>query len=213
MIMNDMKKSVLLLSCAVLLLAGCRNARPAGGDVPLSAEERALISGSDSVMRVLTVFDAADSLVLRAESVDFTEEDLRSEAFRALSAKLLATVTSPEQDGVGIAAPQVGLNRRVIAVQRFDREGEPFGVFPNARLDSLYGDLKDGPEGCLSIPGWRGLVPRYTHIVVSYTDPETLERVSEKVEGFTAVIFQHEIDHLEGILYTDRADSLWIRDR
>ena len=211
--MIRMKTSFLPVLALLALLSGCRDARLSDGPAPLSEDELACITGSDSVMRVLSVFDPADSLVLRTASADFTPEDLRSEAFRILSAKLLATVTSPDQDGVGIAAPQVGLNRRVVAVQRFDREGEPFGVFPNARLDSLYGEVKGGPEGCLSIPGWRGRVPRAAKIIVSYTDPQTLGRVRETVEGFTAVIFQHEIDHLEGILYTDRADSLWRVDR
>ncbi len=96
---------------------------------------------------------------------------------------------------------------------RYDLPGEPFGVYPNARLDSLWGERLSGPEGCLSIPGWAGSVPRYQNIIVSYTDPETLQTVKERVEGYTAVIFQHEIDHLDGILYTDRADSLWVDER
>jgi peptide deformylase len=161
-------------------------------------------------MYVEVVGIEADSLILRAHNEEFTLDDLKSKAFRTLAAKMLRTVTDPSQDGVGIAAPQVGINRRVIAVQRFDREGEPFGIFPNARLDSLWGDITHDPEGCLSIPGKRGLVPRYTNIRVSYTDPETLEKVTEEVEGFTAIIFQHEIDHLEGVLYTDKADSVYV---
>ena len=206
-------KRISFLLCLVALLATACRTTPAVSPVPLSAEETALIVSSDSVMRVLSVFVPEDSLVLRAFSTDFTDADLRGETFRTLSAKLLATVTSPEQDGVGIAAPQVGLKRCVVAVQRFDRPGEPFGVFPNVRIDSLYGEVKDGPEGCLSIPGYRGSVPRYTHVIVSYKDPATLQTVRDTVSGFTAVIFQHEIDHLDGVLYTDRADSVWVRSR
>ncbi|MBQ5979333.1 MAG: peptide deformylase [Bacteroidales bacterium] len=183
------------------------------GEADLSKEEKALIAGSDSLMRVLTVFDKEDSLLLRNVSVDFTDRDLLSKDFEALAAKMLHTVQDPSQDGVGIAAPQVGLNRRVICVLRYDLPGEPFGVYPNARLDSLWGERLSGPEGCLSIPGWAGSVPRYQNIIVSYTDPETLQTVKERVEGYTAVIFQHEIDHLDGILYTDRADSLWVDER
>jgi peptide deformylase len=102
----------------------------------------------------------------------------------------------------------VGLSRRIIAVQRFDKEGEPFEVYPTIRIESLSGDVVSGKEGCLSVPGKRGSVPRHTTVVVSYKDPLTLETIRDTVEGFTAVIFQHEIDHLEGVLYTDRADSL-----
>lgn len=183
------------------------------GTADLSKDEKALIAGSDSLMRVLTVFDKEDSLLLRNVSIDFTDRDLLGWDFKALAAKMLHTVQDPSQDGVGIAAPQVGLNRRVICVLRYDLPGKPFGVYPNARLDSLWGERLSGPEGCLSIPGWAGSVPRYQNIIVSYTDPETLQTVKERVEGYTAVIFQHEIDHLDGILYTDRADSLWVDER
>lgn len=183
------------------------------GAADLSKDEKALIAGSDSLMRVLTVYDKEDSLLLRNVSIDFTDRDLLSKDFEALAAKMLHTVQDPSQDGVGIAAPQVGLNRRVICVLRYDLPGEPFGVYPNARLDSLWGERLSGPEGCLSIPGRAGSVPRYQNIIVSYTDPETLQTVKERVEGYTAVIFQHEIDHLDGILYTDRADSLWVDER
>ena len=194
-----------------LIMAGCLG----GGQRPasLSKGEKNLINGSDSLMRVLSVFDQDDSLLLRTKSVDFSDKDLRSKVFKALAAKMLYTVKDPSQDGVGIAGPQVGLNRRVVAVQRFDLPGEPFGVYPNIRIDSLWGKRVPGPEGCLSVPGWRGLVPRYDHVIVSYMDPVTLKTVRDTVEGFTAVIFQHEIDHLEGIIYTDRADSLWVDER
>ena len=193
-------------SILAIAAASCGQSSPAS----LTKAERELISGPDSLMRVLTVFDRTDSLLLRSKSIDFTGKDLRSEAFKSLAAKMLHTVKDPSQDGVGIAAPQVGLNRRVVCVQRFDKPGEPFGVYPNARLDSLWGEKVPGREGCLSIPGWAGSVPRYSNIIVSYTDPATLKTVREIVDGFTAVIFQHEIDHLEGVLYTDRADSLWV---
>ena len=196
---------------AAILVAGCL-----GGvqrSATLSKEEKDLIKGSDSLMRVLSVFDQDDSLVLRTKSVDFTDKDLRSNAFKALAAKMLYTVKDPSQDGVGIAGPQVGLNRRVVAVQRFDLPGEPFGVYPNIRIDSLWGEIVPGPEGCLSVPGWRGVVPRFDHVIVSYKDPVTLQTIKDTIEGFTAVIFQHEIDHLEGIIYTDRADSLWVDER
>ena len=159
-------------------------------------------------MRVLTVDNPEDSIFLRKKSIDFTDRDLASPTFIILAGKMVSTVTDPSQDGVGIAGPQVGLARRIIAVQRLDREGEPFEVYPNVRIEALSGDIVSGREGCLSVPGKRGSVPRYSTVVVSYKDPMTLNTVLDTVEGFTAVIFQHEIDHLEGILYTDRADSL-----
>ena len=195
------------LSILFLLLAlvGC-SSRPA-----LSKAEKELISGSPDVMRVLTVADRNDSLFLRRASKDFSDRDLRSEEFRVLARKMVRTVTDPSQDGVGIAGPQVGISRRIVAVQRFDKEDEPFEVYANVRIDSLYGPMAHGQEGCLSVPGKRGTVPRWTNAIISYRDPETLQTVHDTVSGFTAVIFQHETNHLDGILYIDKADSLFSR--
>ena len=173
--------------------------------------ERRLIVRSDSVMRVLNIFDPADTAVLRAQSTDLSDRSLRSKDFQMLAAKMLRTVTDPSQDGVGIAAPQVGINRRIVAVQRFDKNGEPFEVYPNIRIDTMMGPRVCGPEGCLSVPDRRGIVPRYREIVISWKDPATLQGMRDTVRGFTAVIFQHECDHLDGILYTDRADSVFVR--
>ena len=173
--------------------------------------ERRLIVRSDSVMRVLNIFDPADTAVLRAQSTDLSDRSLRSKDFQMLAAKMLRTVTDPSQDGVGIAAPQVGINRRIVAVQRFDKSGEPFEVYPNIHIDTMMGPRVCGPEGCLSVPDRRGIVPRYREIVISWKDPATLQGMRDTVRGFTAVIFQHECDHLDGILYTDRADSVFVR--
>ena len=196
-----MKRLFLLFS--LLALVGC-SSRPA-----LSKGEKELVSGSPDVMRVLTVADRKDSLFLRKAAKDFSDRDLRSEEFRTLARKMVRTVTDPSQDGVGIAGPQVGISRRIVAVQRFDKEDEPFEVYANVRIDSLYGPMAYGQEGCLSVPGKRGTVPRWTNAIISYRDPATLQTVRETVSGFTAVIFQHETDHLDGVLYTDKADSLF----
>jgi peptide deformylase len=179
-------------------------------------------------MRVLTVEDSLDNAVLRASSRDFSIEALQSETFAELARLMVATVTHPSQDGVGIAGPQVGLNRRVVAVQRFDKgvagaDGEmeyPFEVYPNIRITWASDSLSAGPEGCLSLPGRRGEVMRSKEIVVEYADMAAIKEISSEktktgsaenipmirdtVNGFTAVIFQHEIDHLDGVLYIDR---------
>ena len=185
-----------------------------------SEKELALIESTDSIMRVLTVEDSLDNAVLRAPSKDFSIEALRSETFAELERLMVATVTHPSQDGVGIAGPQVGLNRRVVAVQRFDKgaagtDGEmeyPFEVYPNIRIIWASDSLSAGLEGCLSVPGRRGDVLRSQEIVVEYADMtsirdtscEDIPMIRDTVRGFTAVIFQHEIDHLEGVLYIDR---------
>lgn len=194
-----MKCKALLIVLTVLLMAGCR-----GG---WTAAERELIESRPDVMRVLTVDDDADLKVLRTACRDFSARELADPLYEVLASKLIATVTSREQDGVGIAGPQVGLSRNVIAVQRFDKEGNPFEVYPNIRITAFRGEPEPGPEGCLSVPGRRGNVLRWRDIDISYTSPETGQEVSERVEGFTAVIFQHETDHLQGILYTDKLEQ------
>ncbi|MBP5536834.1 MAG: peptide deformylase [Bacteroidales bacterium] len=166
--------------------------------------EKALIVEPDPVMRVLTIENRKDSLILRTPSTDIAPEAIAAPEYRTLEQKLLATVTSPEQDGVGIAAPQVGLLRRIVAVQRFDKEGEPFEVYPNIRVIRTRGEMAPGGEGCLSVPDRRGQVMRYQDIDISYTSPFTLRDTVETVQGFTAVIFQHETDHLDGVLYIDK---------
>jgi peptide deformylase len=175
-----------------------------GSNKGLSFAEKALLAEPDHVMRVLTIENRKDSLVLRMPCTDLAPEAVASEEYKVLEKKLIATVTSPEQDGVGIAGPQVGLLRRVVAVQRFDKEGEPFEVYPNIRVIRTRGEMAAGGEGCLSVPNRRGEVLRYQDIDISYTSPFTLKDTTETIKGFTAVIFQHETDHLDGVLYIDK---------
>ena len=193
-----------VLPVLAALLLGCGS----NGD-SLTRAEKALINGSDSLMRVLTIRDTADMAVLRAESVDFTAADMASPEFEALVAKMKYTVQDPSQDGVGIAAPQVGLNRRLIIVCRLDLPGEPFEAYANVQIDSLWGDDIVGREGCLSIPGLRGNVARKEFAAISYADIAADTVRSEVVSGYVARIFQHEVDHLAGILYTDRTGEIW----
>lgn len=182
-------------------------------------EEISTIESADSIMRVLTIEDDRDLSVLRSQSSDLSSEALLSETYERLCSLMVATVTHPSQEGVGIAAPQVGLNRRVVAVQRFDKEGEPFEVYPNIRIVWASDSKAAGPEGCLSVPNRRGDVMRSTEIVIEYADVPSaktvncpgngtgeneIQMVRDTVRGFTAVIFQHETDHLDGILYIDR---------
>ncbi len=108
--------------------------------------------------------------------------------------------------GVGIAAPQVGINRKVIWVQRFDKPGEPLEYFINPVI-VWRSELQNlGPEGDLSIPDFRDQFYRSKVIQLEYVDLQG-QKYSEMVEGFTAVIFQHEIDHLFGILISDKKEK------
>ncbi len=196
--MMNMRTQRNILAAALMMAAmACQN----GGS--WSKAEKNLICGEGETMRVLTVYDKADSLVLRTKCAEISTEALMSDEYKMLADKMMATVTSPEEDGVGIAGPQIGISRRVVAVQRFDKDGEPFEVYPNIRITGHRGEKQLGPEGCLSIPGKRGNVERYQDIDIAYTSIKTLCDTTESIKGFTAVIFQHECDHLDGILYTD----------
>lgn len=198
------------LLCA--LVSGCAG-------LNLTREEKNIIGAADSrgVMRVLTIGDRTDSLELRRPCLDFSKSDLEkmftdeSSPAARLAEQMVATVTDPSQDGVGIAGPQVGLSRRIVAVQRFDKEGAPFEVFPNIRIVEYGRGRRTGAEGCLSIPGRRGMVERADTVVIEYARKAAMDDsvqpfsyVRETVGGFTAVIFQHECDHLDGVLYIDR---------
>ncbi|MBQ2429330.1 MAG: peptide deformylase, partial [Alistipes sp.] len=131
-----------------------------------------------------------------------SERMLQGEDYATLRRRMLATVQDPENEGVGIAAPQVGVLRRMVAVQRFDKEGEPFEFFLNPEIVERIGEKQSGGEGCLSVPEIRGDVERWQKIRLRYHDEQFAER-EEIIEGFTAVIFQHELDHLDGRLFID----------
>ena len=213
-------RSLCLAGLTALGLVACNNSDMR----KFTSKELSLINSTDSIMRVLTIEDSLDNAVLRAPSTDLSAGSLLSEDFAKLSALMVATVTDPSQDGVGIAGPQVGLNRRVIAVQRFDKEDEgcPFEVYANIRIVEKSEAMSAGSEGCLSVPDRSEEVMRSEEIVIEYADMEALKKlaaeraansgkgirkvpmVRETITGFTAVVFQHEVDHLEGVLYIDR---------
>ncbi|MCX7121620.1 MAG: peptide deformylase [Gammaproteobacteria bacterium] len=121
--------------------------------------------------------------------------------------------TMVEKGGVGIAAPQIECNLRVIMFGfeksiRYPNEAPvPFTILINPVIEILSDEMIDGWEGCLSVPGLRGLVPRYQKIKYTGFDLEKnpIERI---VEGFHARIIQHECDHLDGILFPQRIKDM-----
>ena len=159
-------------------------------------------------MPLVTINSPKDSLFLREIAKPLTKADIESEYFNNLTHSMLLTVTNPDNEGVGIAAPQVGISKQLIAVQRLDKENEPFEFYINPKIVSTLGEKQFGGEGCLSVPGYRGDVERYRNITIEYNHISTFEIVSETIEGFTAVVFQHEIDHLNGIIYIDKAENI-----
>lgn len=162
----------------------------------------------NSIMPLATINNTKDSIFLREIAKPLTKADIESEYFSNLTNSMLLTVTNPENEGVGIAAPQVRISKQLIAVQRLDKENEPFEFYINPKIVNTLGEKQLGGEGCLSVPGYRGNVERYRNITIEYNHISTFEVVSETIEGFTAVIFQHEIDHLNGIIYIDKAEDV-----
>lgn len=116
-------------------------------------------------------------------------------------------------DGVGLAAPQIGVNLRVVIFEvsanpRYPAaESVPQTVLINPVITPLSDAMEDGWEGCLSVPGMRGLVPRYTHLRYQGRD-EYGALIDRTVSGFHARVVQHECDHLDGILYSMRIRDL-----
>ncbi len=198
-----MKRHVILRALTALVMTvavGCSSVEDG-----FTSEEAALIrGGEDTVMRVLKSDVADEMAVLRLKSKDVTDRMMDTEEFELLCARMLATVQAPENDGVGIAAPQVGISRKLIAVQRFDKDGEPFEFYVNPEIVRFGEETAPGSEGCLSVPDCRGTVERAQEIDVRYRTAAGTDTL-ETVRGFTAVIFQHETDHLAGVLYIDKA--------
>src|SRR5882672_1240234 len=121
--------------------------------------------------------------------------------------------TMAAKTGAGLAAPQIGVSQRVVIFgveknERYpDAEPVPFTVLVNPKIVILTREVEEEWEGCLSVPGMRGLVPRYTKLRYTGFDVEgnPIDRVAE---GFHARVVQHECDHLDGILYPQRMTDL-----
>ena len=117
--------------------------------------------------------------------------------------------TMAHLDGAGLAAPQIGVPLRVVifGVDRNPRyphaEAVPETILINPHLTPLADDLEEGWEGCLSVPGLRGMVPRFLRLRYEGFDQFGIP-VSREVEGFHARVVQHECDHLDGLLYPMR---------
>lgn len=163
----------------------------------------------DNARMVLKVRQIGDAVLRKkANKVEKVNRDLLK-----LIDDMVATMHA--QEGVGLAAPQVGVTKRVAVVQVPQNENTPgSGVLYaliNPEIIKRSPDKQIGQEGCLSIPGWRGEVERVRAITVKYMDREG-NRQRIEVEGYVAVAFQHEIDHLDGVLYIDKLtapDRIW----
>lgn len=126
---------------------------------------------------------------------------------RQLAADMLDTMRAA--DGAGLAAPQIGVGLRVVIFglesnPRYPQaEPVPFTILVNPALTPLSDELEEGWEGCLSVPGLRGLVPRFARLAYRGFDLDGAP-VEREAAGFHARVVQHECDHLDGILYPMR---------
>lgn len=159
-------------------------------------------------MAVRNVLRMGDPRLLRmAEPV----MEFNSPALDALLQDMFDTMAA--LNGAGLAAPQIGVNQRVVifgveANPRYPEvEPVPMTVLINPKLEPLGADMDEDWEGCLSVPGMRGLVPRYTRLRYSGYDQHG-EAYLREVHGFHARVVQHECDHLDGILYPRRIRDL-----
>ncbi|MGZ5197374.1 MAG: peptide deformylase [Kaistella sp.] len=169
-----------------------------------TAAEISLIK-SGELHSALPIFQSADSLqrnVLLAKSSDVKP---RNKVTKILVNRMKLALIATD-GGVGIAAPQVGINLNIIWAQRFDKAEKPLEYFLNPKIIWRSEVLNLGPEGDLSIAEFRDQFYRSQVILLEYDDLDGRKH-REIVEGFTAVIIQHEIDHLFGILISDKIEE------
>lgn len=175
----------------------------------MNEKERNLIDSGDynTPFRVLTIDNANDLKVLRTPCKDLNYEG-DSALIKKLAARLLSTMIA--ENGVGIAAPQIGISRNIFLFMRINQPNHPVEIAINPRIVNKPNEsICFEGDGCLSIPGQSGNTARYAWIEVEYLNIEGVT-IRERLEGFsrtddfTGIIFQHEYDHLQGVLYTDK---------
>ena len=119
--------------------------------------------------------------------------------------------TMSHADGIGLAAPQIGIPKRMFVVDGSSLDDKDLSsfkkVFINPKIEDQHGDEWEFEEGCLSIPGVRGVVLRKPNITISYFDENWISR-KESFTGMKARVIQHEYDHIEGKLFVDYLSSL-----
>ena len=145
--------------------------------------------------------------LLREISQPVPDTEIRSAEIKKLIRDMFDTMAMAE--GIGLAAPQIGVLKRVVVVgeqsDRYPELTEPLQkkILINPQIEILNGTQEGFWEACLSVPGMRGYVERNRKIHMKWYD-EKENFHDEIIEGFDAVVYQHECDHLDGILYVDR---------
>lgn len=200
----------IVLVALSLCIWNCTSSKinPPTTGIELTSQELEHIYGgkADEPMRVWLITNPEDSILLRTKSTDFQlPKDAKHASF--LAERMLATVTDSASLGVGIAAPQIGVLKNLILVQRFDLPGEPIVAYYNPKITSFSKLKQPCLEGCLSIPNKMDTTRNRAYAIIMEYDNLDGSHERELVEDFTAVIFQHEVDHLNGILFLDHLDQ------
>lgn len=154
--------------------------------------------------------------LLREKSKEVPLTEIRSKEIKNLIRDMFDSMKAA--NGIGLAAPQIGVLKRVAIIGYEPSERYPeierqnsslveYKVLINPKIEYLTNETIGFWEGCLSIPGMRGYVERPKKIKLSYYTPEE-EYKEEIIEGFEAIVTQHECDHLDGILYIDRLKDI-----
>lgn len=193
----------LIVVLLITTLVGCGSLSQTQTDQNIfsKSEQDLILSGQISEpMRILQITQPSDSLILRMPSLSFKVQ-ADDQVLNYFVDRMLVTLQNSK--GVGIAAPQVGILKRIIWVQRLDLDNEPFEVYYNPEIKK-YSEMKqEVREGCLSIPDYRGTTQDRAYAVFVEYENRKGQHKCEMVEAFTAAIFQHEIDHLNGIMFID----------
>lgn len=146
--------------------------------------------------------------VIRERATEVT--DIRDAQLQAFIDDLFATAV--DENGMGIAAPQVSVSKRIIILSSHPNARYPYApnMEPAAMInpEMTWGssDMHKDWEGCLTVPGMRGLVPRHQTIRVRYQNREGV-LIEAEYKGFLARVFQHEVDHLDGLVFLDRVET------
>ena len=167
--------------------------------------------------QVLPIISIPDER-LKKISQPLTEVEILSSAVQKLGIDMIATMY--EDDGIGLAAPQIGKNIRLITIGKDALKNQtalPFSiqndlVLFNPEITEYSWKTEVDEEGCLSVPGYAGLVARHIEITVS-AQTLTGEKIIFLAKKYFARVLQHEIDHLNGILFIDRAKEVWKHKR
>lgn len=162
-------------------------------------------------MPKLTIETGDDNEILRSVSDIIKPTELKQ--YRSLAENMVKHIKNPDNGWVGLAAPQVWVNKRLIVVslmRDYDDENYKTIAMVNPEIIEHSENKVSEAEGCLSVPGESGDVKRWEWIKVTFIDPEG-RKYAMRLESLAARIVQHEIDHLDGILFTDKAENIVIK--